>query len=313
MKTKNFVIGGGLSGLIWAALNPDYRVVCGTAPTMVQRGVSPLVLHYDERIAEFVQSVYNEGRKAEGQPPEEVKPSTCMVEHCTMGKPWYGYTFTRSLGADAAERYFLKSRELATTDRDFTNVVNRSFDYFDMGLGCFERGLRRMIGEKRFISAIVSGIFETHIVAARLGEHEPIHLEYDSLVSTLTAPQFFYFWQLGLEAERPKFEYRGKKYTYTTTEEFPVPKWMKETRRRGYVYYPDETPSGLLRVSNLGPTWVAEFAESVPVVGAKEIPIAYFLAPEKVISPLPDRIKFFGRFAEWDEELLAHNLVLRLV
>lgn len=306
--SKKFVIGGGLSGLVYAALHPGYTVISALQhKDMVAKNISPVVLHYDEAIAGWLKDTYKLGAQLT-YVQSEVKVRECQVEYN------YGGVFRRSLPAALAWQYFMKSRQVSlATGHDVAlgDTKDNSFQFFDIDLKVLEVGLSAQIGTHHMISDMVTAIHDNHIETA-----SGLSLEFEHLVSTIPAPVF---WRLlrWPQLAKPSFVFVGKQYCHIKDCRIPseqFPEWMtKDSDTKGYVYYPtfDSQPKHLLRISNLSSEMVAEFTGSQKIGGAyAEVPWAYFLSPGPLQSPCAS-IEFVGRFAEWDENVLIHDVVKR--
>jgi hypothetical protein len=305
MVIDTYVVGGGLSGLVYAATHPGCFVITSEL-SMVAKGVSPLVLHYDPDVAEWVEDVVRFYHLSSGC---HVRRKTCAVEYIQDDR-----SCSPVLSEQLARQYFLKSRGLGNTEKVFESRLDTSFDYCDISLGELEAALKCMIGEERIIRDKV--VLITDELIKTEGDCQ---LYYDKLVSTIPAPLFFelYRGQGWHQDYKYKFEWVTKSYLSRMREEFSIaPVWMLNHEKEGYVYIPQEDvgPEGLIRLSNVnGGQIIAEYSGSIHSSAYTFVKYGYFLRPLcRVPSPTP-MIHFVGRFAEWDENIMIHNIIRRYI
>jgi hypothetical protein len=253
-------------------------------------------------VADWVEEILRSYHPSTGS---RVRRKTCVVEYAQPDG-----SYRPVVSAALAREYFLKSRCLGYTERQFEPRLDTSFDFCDISLGELEAALRHAIGEKRIFHNKVTLITDEAIVL-----DGTIQFYYENLISTIPAPLFFELYR-GPKDHHHHFRWVTKSYVYAAghVEIARAPRWMLYHEKEGYVYIPqrDVEPEGLIRFSNVGGgNIVAEFSGDPHPLAYACAKYGYFTAPlHGVKSPSPN-IKFVGRFAEWNEELLVHNLIER--
>lgn len=292
-NSKNYIVGGGITGLIWAFYNPSYTII--TPETGGMFGKTNLIwLHDTSETRKLLKDLgwenpskmtkksyigyYRKGWIYEYQ-TLDMNLVTIQKKMTEWNKP-VDKTFTPKT-RDLSLSVIGGANYMNTLDVDLLEVVNR------------------LSQKARMIQGIVSKINDKTIeVQTKNGQGvETTILEYENIVSSIPAP---FFWK-GFGQSK---EFKGLPTTNIITPVKP------ETYDNRYemVYYDDTVPYS--RVSFLGGKYAIEFTGIItkdefvskfPDLIVEE----YFVVPNGRIFESSENISpgkniiFSGRFAQW--------------
>lgn len=298
MYKHKVILGGGLSGLIYATLNPDYILITQSIGGLAkEQWFAPFMIHWNLATQSFLQMLGIEFR----------------VKLCKVGYCWGGM-INDYLPEEFGEMYYEKSRGRKSPACEYKKrAVSKwagNFYYFDLDIA-------RLIGQ--MVDLIDERLFLHEIKKVDFGEQtiwcdDKIYYNYTKLVSTLPAPIFFGM----IEGKRAmpdfKFEFTPKTFIRVSASRFGF-----DFEGYDYVYFPekDEPRLRLTKIENSYDIqdeciaeYAADFLEGMTGEKSHEVPYAYILEPKEIQKF--ENVEYVGRFAEWKDELLIHNLIERL-
>jgi hypothetical protein len=299
---SKYIIGGGISGLIWNFYNQDYKII--TPDVGGVYGKTHMVwLHDTPETRQFLKDLGFE------------------QSNCTPKKSYIGYYHNGWIRdyIDADMNRLLIQKKMTEWDKP----INVEFepDSSKLSMGDFEStnymntldvDLIQVIEKLREFSTVEHGfvtkITDHHIfVKDKMEDEETQALGYDKLVSTIAAP---FFW-MGYGEDK---EFGHMPITNVITSVRPE----HFDDRYEMIYYDDSVPYS--RASFLDGKYALEFSGTITEEQFTELfpdlPIEEFFVVKqgrifKKGENLPpkDNIMFLGRFAEWEHGITTEHVV----
>lgn len=313
MENKKYIIGGGISGLTYAFLNPEYQLIAPPYSDKDQYSRSYLIwLHdcasmriflnllgfqdLDMRIKKSHIGYFHEGRIYDAMTEE-------MKENFLLNKmnEWDSAVASAIRDSGDGSKFSLTETK---NENNFMNTI-------DLDTGTLLFALRRAIGT-RHIPASVLEINDKYIRISNTNEYdESVCVEYDRLVSTIPAPVFYNLYSPDLK----KPELKSLPTTNIVVRREPE----NYDRRYELIYYGKEFEYS--RISHLHNKFCYEYTGIYPVEEfKKKNPMAalglfdYWVQPKarvftEAVVPPNSKIDFVGRFAQWDHSITTEHVV----
>lgn len=302
MKTDKYVIGGGISGLIWNFYNPEYTII--TPEVGGVYGKTHMVwLHDTAETRQFLkdlgfdQSNWSTKRSYIGYYHNgwvrdyiDGDMNTLLIQKkmSEWNKP-----IDKSFKPDSAKLSmgdYESTNYMNTLDVDLTKVIERLNEF-----ATIERGFVTRIGKTSFD------------IKLSFDDEFAKEIPYSKLVSTIAAP---FFWK-GY-GEDKEFGHMPITNIITTVR----PEHFDD--RYEMIYYDDSVPYS--RASFIDGKYALEFSGVITEDEFKtlfpNLPIdEYFVVKQGRIfkkgenKPPQDNILFLGRFAEWEHGLTTEHIV----
>lgn len=212
------------------------------------------------------------------------RPRKIVVEYFYRGK------YHKTVPEELVWEYILKTRgELAPISmhqKEFTALT-----------ASMEEVVKKLVKKVR---VIIDDIVKIE-PGALIGQHRKY--KYDFLVSTIPAPEFFRLWGIPCV-----LRYRPIGYYFSPPD---VSFFFAATfGRRDYVYFP-ELHIPYYRVTRVSGGFVYEY----PEIAADKAPEGTVwqkygkILPPFGAQPPAENVFFVGRYAEWNDELLLHDVI----
>jgi len=303
MDTK-FILGAGISGLVYAYYNRNYRIISTDLGGKLSREIlaCTVLLHKTpetqklledlsvpaEPMAHIVRYFY-QGHLHEGEVPIAVEQMLVMKKLT----PWHTLPTINISPLDSA---------LSTIASYIPKYKIRTSEV-----------IKQLAAQVDWIKDRVLRITPTSIVTEKGAIYE-----YTDLVSTIPAPEF---WMLYEQPERSR-EFKYLPITYIYSETNPVP---EANSAWDLIYFVDydvkytrvnrDPRTGLYLYEFTGEISREEVKHSCPTINIKD----YFVQPYGVIvsdfnNIPPPNVRFIGRFAKWDhrdriEDVIKESLM----
>jgi len=285
---NRIILGGGISGLICGVLEPSALILTDTIGGVAKtESIAPFMIHFSEKAMQFLNAI---------QCP--YKLSVCKVGYYYEGK------IHDVLPVEFAKEYYIKSRGRMPEPSEYEAKKKHEGDflYLDVRLQELIDCMVGIIEMKRTRIKLcqIEGIsFDRREVRTNKGKF----LFYNDLISTLPAHIFFSV----INRRDIEFLARGKRFEERTASEYDI-------KNYDYVYFPEQKIKELRITKQSSEKYIHEYTWRPLVDEKKEggiVSYAYILEPKKI--PKVKGVKFVGRYAEWNDELLIHNVIERLM
>lgn len=285
---NKIILGGGISGLICGVLDPSALILTNTIGGVAKtESIAPFMIHFSEKAMQFLNAI---------QCPYRL--SVCKVGY------YYKEKIHDILPVELAKEYYIKSRGREPEPSEYEEKKKREGDFLYLGVE-LEELIDCMVGiiemkRTRIKLCQIEGIsFERREVRTDKGKYS----FHNDLISTLPAHIFFSV----INRRDIEFLARGKRFEERTTSEYDIKDY-------DYVYFPEQKIKELRITHQLSGKYTHEYTWR-PLVDEKEeggvVSYAYILEPKKI--PKVKGVEFVGRYAEWDDGLLIHDIIERLM
>jgi hypothetical protein len=289
---SNFILGGGISGLICAYYNPSYTIISKNIGGQLKSPfpLGPQYLHYTPEIEELLM---------------ELKlPIT--TKEVKIGYYYKGKYITPK---DSHQReYWLKTRD--RTGFQETCMMGRrdSFEAFTVSPKELAEALSLRVRNKILAEAYQVDLSERKILCWE-GE-----FKYDKLISTVPLPVF-----LKLANKSGALSWKDVYFEYAQTKKDGILHRIlwQEGKEFDFIYFP-WIGVEFYRITKLEePFCVLEYTH-IPSYKAYEIEVVktHVLKYAKIISgsseeveKLDENLKFVGRYAKWDSKYFVHHAI----
>ena len=306
-----YVLGAGMSGLLWGYYHPDYRLVTDQLGRVVT-GADPVVWLNDTDLTRklltdlgfLVRPVKKEiGYRCAGATRSfetTAKDHPGLLDDVLVKKmvPWEALDAARCAGIEVRvvtpSRTFTKdSGVLRYLDVDVKEVAARLVE-----------AVKYRISIDRVLFVDADGIATESSGTNFLG--------YDRLVSTLPAPVFKRLWSG--ESVMPRLHHCPVTFVVSAQK----PEWWED---RYAVVYDADLDSPVSRVGRFGDTWRYEFTgrpdedtlnDYLPVAEGRFVNPYGRIVQDVVLEPPDPKITFLGRSAEWDYRGLIDRTLERV-
>jgi hypothetical protein len=285
----NFILGGGISGLICGYYNPSYTVLTKSVGGMQksQFPLGPQYLHYKPEVEELLMELN--------------LPTT--TREVKVGY-YYKGKFVKPNESHQRE-YWLKTRGTTGFKEDCMMSKAEMFDVFTVSPKDLAEALRRRV--RNIILAEAYHIdLDAHKILCWEGE-----FKYDKLISTIPLPML-----LKLTNNHAKLSWQDVYFEHAQTKEDGVLHRIlwREGRTFDFIYFP-WVGVEFYRITKLEePHCVVEYTH-VPSSQAYELEVlkTHMLKYGKVISgsaeKLDENLKFVGRYAKWESKYFVHHAI----
>jgi len=290
-----YIIGGGLSGLIWAYYNPEFKIISPEVGGKLAREgmANTIFLHACEDTERLLIDTGTEYEK-----------STRRIKYFKGGK-----VMEKITEQDKLALIRKKMMDVAFEPKDFNlSTGDYYIDTFEID---FQELIQKLSDGASFVKDEVIRITDKAIVS------DTTSYTYDEIVSTIPAD---IFWELYHRKPDPEIELASGATTFVLCdriiddidpESFSVMYFVDDeyqqarvvTRNRGEGPFLYEFPG------QLPPDVVASL-----VPGGPDSVVDYWIDPRSVImtnlnNVSPERILFAGRFANWDHRIKIGDVV----
>jgi len=285
---NKIILGGGLSGLVCGVLDPSALIITNSVGGVARtENIAPFMIHFSLKAMQFLSAI--------GCP---YNLSTCRVGY------YYGNEVHDELPALLAKMYYIKSRgrEPEPVDYEAVKKLGGDFLYLAASLEGFIKSMMKIIGERRIR---IHNIEEVDLEAREIKVEKKGYRFYGELTSTLPACVFFPL----INRRDIDFAVKGKRFELEDEPKYDI-------KGYDYVYFPEvESPDMLLRITKRADgKYTHEYPYSHMVDYKKEAgvaPYAYILEPKEI--PKVKGVKFVGRYAQWKDSILIHNVIEELL
>lgn len=293
----NYVLGGGISGLLWAYYHSEYVIITdqlGRALT----GADPVVWLNDtfltrQLLCDLGMRVQAEEGRIGYKHGAYVGPyRVSLTDNVLLKKmvPWEMLETSRAAGIEV---------RVGTPSRQFTKD-NETLRYLDVDMGSVGLKLyEELNGQNRIfydrIREIVGGPGGVDLIG------EECDYACDHLVSTVPAPVFGRLWYKNTAWQMPRLHYCPVTFVISQI----APKWWDDTF---IMVYDADLDSPVSRIGKFGETYRYEFTgrpdddtlnEYMPVPQGRFVNPYGRIIQDVKIEP-PRNVTFLGRSGEWD-------------
>jgi hypothetical protein len=291
---NNFILGGGITGLIHAFYNPDYSVISeDIGGRLNQKFFQNIIyLHHTQETEDFLNEVGIEYQKR-----------TQLIKYCKENK------LTTNISSE--DKVNVIKKKLDDPDFNPTDLALSTSDYYIPILTFSYADLIEKISSKiNFINQRVIRITEKEIVT------EDTSYYYDNIVSTLPAQVFWSIYHTGT-----KEVFKRKATTFVLCDKEPS---FFSNEKYDMVYFIDSNQK-YVRISKKPSTRdesiiLYEFTGAVSKEEAiQHLPedcniLEYYVDYSSVIytnknNIPPKNVIFSGRFAEWNHSLKQQDVI----
>lgn len=309
MPKKKFVLGGGISGLIWTFLNKDYELLAAPDKDNFSRNYmiwlhdcAEMRILLDELGFKDLDMLMDKsyiGYFYDGAIHEELTPE---IKKAIIDRKMTPYDV--EIQPHFGEK--TDGSKLSQTTVNGGNYMNT----LKLDLGTLTYALRRAIGKRRVETFVTSINDKTIGLNSQNDPDAPIYAKYDRLVSTLPAPVF-----QKLYTPRSDTIFQGHPTTMVVVRKKPD---MFDDRYE-MVYYDGNFP--FTRISKQHNKYCIEFTGAMDVETFAEFFPAqiaglfdFWVIPggriySKNITPPNDKIIFSGRFSQWDHTITTEYVI----
>jgi len=286
---SNFILGGGISGLICAYYNPSYTIISkeigGQQKSSFPFG--PQYLHYTPEIEELLMDL-------------KLPITTQEV------KIGYFYKGGFIKPKDSHQReYWLKTRDKINFQEDCMMGKKESFEAFTVSPQELTEILRLRVHNKILAEAYHIDL-DAHKILCWEGE-----FKYDELISTIPLPMF-----LKLTNKHAKLSWQSIFFEYAQTKKTGILHRIlwREGRDFDFIYFP-WVGVEFYRITKLEePFCVVEYTH-IPSSQTYELEVlkTHSLKYGKVVGgsveKLDENLKFIGRWAKWEPKYFIHHTI----
>ena len=298
---KKYIIGNGISGLVWKYYHPEFQIVAPTPPGGLYAKSHLVWLHDCFETRKLLNDL---------KIPFKTKKSKIGYYR----DKWVGDNVTTDMNLLMIQKkmtewdkpidttFIPKTRDLSLSAGDVmgTNYMNT----IDADL---EEVISKLNKNVDVIDGLVTQIDETKFFVQTSKDGAGVHMEYDKLISTIAAPFFWKAW--GTEKEL-----KCLPITNILIKEKPV---MFDDRYE-MIYYDSSVPFS--RISHIGDKYAIEFTGYITKEQFSDIfpridILEYFVVPQGRIFeneqnyPPTENIVFSGRFAQWKYGIVTENVI----
>ncbi|MFA5174613.1 MAG: hypothetical protein WC438_05525 [Candidatus Pacearchaeota archaeon] len=289
-EKHKIIIGGGIAGLLYAFYNPDYLLITdkigGQSKSKFQLG--PRILHKDEFSTRLL---------------------TDLKRYIPIKKIKVGYFYNNKINNENTEenkkKYFEKTR--GESSQPYSSVMSSNqneYDSYDIDLSDIIENLERRI-ENKIILGTVSKIDTTK--KSLIVNNEEI--KYSELISTIPLNVFLF---LTSEIEKAKlFKSFSTQFVLMNNIKDCI---FTNFDEYDYVYDSDEKHS-FHRVSKTKNGYVFEYKGEKNILPDLIKDIEVIKVGQLIENNIKinfDKVKFFGRYAEWKHNILINDLLKKI-
>lgn len=300
-----FIIGGGISGLIFSFFNPEYKIISSNVGGQMTNKIS-----FGPRILQ--ENPYNKYLLE------------CLKINAVVKTMKIGYFYNGSLHdrcpLSLKELYYTKSRNIISADEKIPESImsegKNTIDYYDVD---FKQIVKALYEKVSFIKSNVLKINDGKIFLDDL----KTFIEYKHIISTIQAPAFFRMFS------KPKFMYVCKNLKYLSKEFIIVPSAEIDIGSYDYVYFP-EMKYNFHRVTKFNSSFnnsmnIVEYVNSIYSSGYnkvntkkewKRIIARDYMEIGQIQSgeiPTIPAVMFLGRYAEWNHSIKTQDVVKKSI
>lgn len=316
---SKFILGAGISGLIWKFYNPEFEIISPIQyrPGTTLKVAEPFVksnqiwLHDCPEVRQFLQDL---GWK---NPEKYLKKSTIGyyengVIKDTLTPSLKKILVGKKMTPWQEEVKLIESQDSArlslTTTTEKTNFMNTlKVDHGEI--------IYRLNEKCPITHGYVGNITDTRIGITNEvpnQDSEYIYKKYDQLISTIPASQFYRAWAGGNEVTR----FESLPISFATTKTKP----KEFDGDYEMVYYDDTVP--FTRISHQRNVYCIEFtggitkqeAEDKLGIHLREVwKLPQGRIKSQTLLPPVHNIVFSGRFAQWDHRIVTENVISEAV
>lgn len=299
--TKKFIIGGGISGLIWKYYNPEFQIISPEVGGLYAK--SYLVWLHD--CVETRRLLTDLGWPA---PELYIKKSPIGYYH----HGWISNFLTDEVKLLMIQKKMTNWNEPVnkdfvprTRDMSLSSGILEGVNYMNTLDVDLNEIIKRLNEKADVLEGLVTQITEDKILV-KSGDNET-WFEYDKLISTIPAPHFWKAW--GQERD-----FKCLPITNIIVNE--KPKVFDD--RYEMVYYDDSVPFS--RISHIQDKYAIEFTGVITKEAfEEEFPeftiVDYFVVKQGRIfggeenRPPSEKITFSGRFAQWEYGITTEFII----
>ncbi|MCL6579737.1 MAG: NAD(P)/FAD-dependent oxidoreductase [Candidatus Bathyarchaeota archaeon] len=286
---RNFILGGGISGLICAYYNPSYTIISKNTGGQLKSPfpLGPQYLHRTPEVEELLMELHL---------PTDVK-------EVKIGYFYKGKFITPK---DAHQReYWRKTRGNAPFTGECMMRKTENFEAYTTSPQYLMEALKL-----RVRNVILAEAYHIDLDERKISCWEG-DFKYDNLISTIPLPEFMKMSNRGTAV----LSWHPIHFEYAETVEDGVLERIlwKEGREFDFIYFPWEGVD-FYRITKLQePYCVLEYTTS-PFYEAYEIKVlkTHSIKYGKIIAgdaPEIEDVTFIGRYAKWDPKYFIHNVI----
>ncbi len=295
-SNKKFVLGGGISGLIFAFYNPEYKIITHNIGGRLKNELmgSTIFLHDSQVSRKFLRDIGI----------DYVKPVTHLVKYYYNGEVY------KEVSPIVKELMVIKKLTLVDDleEMQFNKVVNdTTLSYNDCYIPKLEIDLNIVI------SKLVDNVEIIREEVVRITKEEIVtssnRYEYDEIVSTFSAPIFW-----NCYGKKKDFKYLPVTFVYSNTPPLNL------NFDCNLIYFVD-TDVKYTRVNRCNDgNYLYEFTGDISreeiAKHYKDLNIIKHFVDDSgiVISDLnnipPEKVRFVGRFAKWDHRQKMNDCIV---
>jgi hypothetical protein len=272
---NNFILGGGISGLLYSYFNPQFRVITDVVGGQMNSSFSlgPRLLHSTELTREFL---------------DELNLLNVFPEKKIKVGFFYDNRLHETIDEENRKKYFEKTRGISSVYDSSMSGGKNEFKAFVIDEKIL---IGRLITDRIIFDKIKSIDLKNKILVGKEKYH------FSKIVSTIPRPLFCM-----LAGDKPE----AKKFRYITTSfvkrnELPASFDKDEFMKFDYVYFPGNEYD-FHRITVLSDGFCFEY-KNMPNFFIPESEKFAFLPYGQLIEKEDKKeyknVEFFGRFAEW--------------
>lgn len=299
------ILGNGISAKIFAFYNPEYVRVAPEGESQIDKKAfhGCILLHKKKEVKEFLEDL---GMK-------DIRAIKVPIYY------YYRNKFVDAMPTDEIMEMFLckKLQGLARPSSLFPkeSMINRTYmqtsmlEVYAINLQEIVDALDRALKDRRWIKVKIVQIGDDIVIP----ERDSADLAYSHLVSTIPASVF---WEIYIGKYKEDKNFYGnslflRSMKRSVWENMDYPKFPAEENKI-LCYFPEKKYS-------FDRAWMVEeihgdkiFVESsVPFANAEELKSARLVRNYNNIPP--PNVIFLGRYAEWNPDIMVHNVIVRCV
>lgn len=308
-QNRKFIVGSGITGLIWKYYHPEFQIISPDGPGGIYSKTHMVWLHDTVETRKLVEDLGFEvklkqspiGYYYDGFINDSISPEMSLKLIQKKMTDW-----SKPLDKDFVPTS--SDLSLSTGNTDQTNYMN----CLDVDLEEIVKRLQEKNDDS--VQSYVTNITDETITVKKDFKEAGIVLEYDELISTMAAP---FFWKAYKGGEYQK-EFKSLPITNVIVKDRPL--FFDE--KYEMVYYDDSVPYS--RVSHLGGKYALEFtgemtreqfSEMYPNLVIEEF---FVLKQGRIFKnddniPPNEKITFSGRFSKWEYGITTEHVALQVI
>lgn len=292
----NYVIGGGISGLIFAFYNRDYRVITSDVGGLMKNNLmGPRLLQVNEWNKRLLDDLNMEAN----------------IKTARIGY-FYGGKLHDTCSEDMRVMYYMKSRKVSKQEvpESVMSEGKNTIEYYDID---FNELITKLTKHTTLILGTVKRITRSHILL--FDTHQK--LKYNHIVSTIPAPTFYLIYYNNSKEHRENSDKKSQLKFLNKLFIMVDIKYVKDQLGDfDYVYFPESKYPyhRITRVSDTEAvvefTGIDEKPKLFPEIAKKYIEIGQIQSGSVETF---ENIMFLGRYAEWNHKIKIQDVVKKSI